>query len=159
MRYALLVGACALGLIACRDATAPEEMVTLRSGTPFGTAESTLPSPPPFAPAPHAVGVYNGPEGLYDFCIWLHGARVPTRYVLYGDGRFEMQFSSYNYGVFSYTGRYSQNGTVLTFEWDGWSVAGPWGASGTLDGDTLHVRYNDVMMWTDFIDGPYVLAR
>lgn len=26
---------------------------------------------------------------------------------------------------------------VIRFEWDGWSAAGPWGATGTLQGDTL----------------------
>ena len=28
----------------------------------------------------------------------------------------------------------------MTFEWEGWSVAGPWGASGTLKGDALTVH-------------------
>ena len=39
--------------------------------------------------------------------------------------------------------RYRGGGNgVITFEWEGWSVAGPWGATGTLQGATLIVQDN-----------------
>ena len=43
------------------------------------------------------------------------------------------------------------------FEWEGWNVAGPWGATGTLKGDSLTVQYNEIMQHTDFEDALYVL--
>lgn len=39
-----------------------------------------------------------------------------------------------------YRGRYTEANGVITFEWDGWSRAGPWGATGTLNGDSLTVQ-------------------
>ena len=41
---------------------------------------------------------------------------------------------------------------MIKFEWEGWSVAGPWGATGTLKGDSLTVHYNEIMRHTDFED-------
>jgi hypothetical protein len=38
----------------------------------------------------------------------------------------------------------------------GWSSAGPWGAAGTLGGNSLTVRYNLIMQMTDFEDAIYV---
>jgi hypothetical protein len=50
---------------------------------------------------------------------------------------------------------------LITFAWEGWSVAGPWGATGSITDDSLSVRYNVIMQLSDFEDGVYlrVLAR
>jgi hypothetical protein len=47
---------------------------------------------------------------------------------------------------------------VITFEWEGWSVAGPWGATATISDDSLSVEYNLIMQLTDFEDAVYVLV-
>ena len=47
------------------------------------------------------------------------------------------------------------NGT-LVLDWEGWSVAGPWGETATLAGDSLTVQYNWIMTLTDFEDAVYV---
>ena len=64
--------------------------------------------------------------------------------------------STYGLGG-SYRGRYEQTETGVTFHWEGWSSAGPWGASASLGGDTLTVRYNLIMQLTDFEDAVYQL--
>jgi len=68
-----------------------------------------------------------------------------------------LQFPSL--GEPGYRGGYQQVNAAITFEWEGWNIAGPWGATGTLSGDSLSVRYNEVMQWTDFEDAVYVLMR
>jgi hypothetical protein len=68
-----------------------------------------------------------------------------------------LQFPSVGEG--GYRGGYEQVNGVITFEWEGWNVAGPWGATGTLSGDVLTVRYNEIMLQTDFEDAVYVLTR
>ena len=74
--------------------------------------------------------------------------------MLYENGAFELR--SHGIGAI-YRGRFNQTDSAVTFHWEGWSSAGPWGASGSFDGDTLTVRYNVVMMLTDFEDAVYRL--
>lgn len=75
-----------------------------------------------------------------------------SRYVLFDNGMFVLE---YPHG--SYRGTYKQDGPTITFEWEGWSVAGPWGATGTLLDDQLTVRYNMIMIMSDFEDAIYTL--
>jgi hypothetical protein len=60
-------------------------------------------------------------------------------------------------GTGEYRGRYSLTDGVIAFDWEGWSTAGPWGATGTLTGDSLTVQYNFIMQMTDFEDALYVI--
>jgi hypothetical protein len=76
-----------------------------------------------------------------------------SRFVLYDNGAFVLQYA----GLGEYRGGYRDENGILTFEWEGWSSAGPWGASGTLSGDSLTVEYNLIMQLTDFEDAVYVL--
>ena len=78
---------------------------------------------------------------------------LTSRFVLYDDGRFALQ---YEQPVGEYRGTYTASDGVVTFNWEGWSVAGPWGAEATLSGDVLNVRYNLIMQLTDFEDADYV---
>jgi hypothetical protein len=77
-----------------------------------------------------------------------------SRFVLYDNGAFVLQFPSLGEG--GYRGGYADANGVVVFEWEGWSVAGPWGATGTVTGDSLTVRYNQIMQLTDFEDAVYV---
>jgi hypothetical protein len=88
---------------------------------------------------------------------------VRSRYILRNDGTFVLQ---YNYeggneyrGGLQYKGRYTQTNNSVSFTWEGWSVAGPWGATGTLRGDTLTVGYNTIMSLSDFEDAVYLRKR
>jgi len=113
--------------------------------------------PPPAPPSPTASRViYDGPPDLYGAFNSFHNGPLVTRYVLYGDGTFALEFYSPRFGPGVYTGRYKRTDSRIVFDWDGWSTAGPWGAEGTLRGDSLTVTYNTVMMLSDFVDGTYV---
>jgi len=141
--------------------------VSCTSATDATTSGEPPNQPPPVPPATPAPAprfpdlsrpgvIYAGDDGLYDVFVRMHGSRLASRYVLYDDHTFELQFSSARFGFFAYTGRVAKADSRLTFDWDGWSAAGPWGASATVRGDSLDVEYNLVMQLTDFIDGVYV---
>jgi hypothetical protein len=79
-----------------------------------------------------------------------------SRFVLYDNGAFVLMFPSIGEG--GYRGGYTETNGAITFEWEGWSVAGPWGATGTLKDGSLTVRYNGIMQLTDFEDAVYLLT-
>jgi hypothetical protein len=89
----------------------------------------------------------------------MHGSPLASRYVLYDDGTFALQYSSANFPFFEYHGTYSGNNGRIDFDWEGWSTTGPWGATGTLTEDSLSVKYNFIMLMSDFEDGAYVRQR
>ena len=78
-----------------------------------------------------------------------------SRFLLYDNGAFVLEYLSLGG---QYRGGYTESNGVITFEWEGWSVAGPWGATGTLRDGLLDVKYNEVMYWTDFEDAVYRLT-
>lgn len=77
-----------------------------------------------------------------------------ARFVLYDNGAFALQYPSLGQG--GYRGEYEDAHGVITFEWEGSSVAGQWGASGALRGDALTVQYNQMMRLDDFEDAVYM---
>lgn len=79
-----------------------------------------------------------------------------SRFILYDNGAFVLEYARI---WKSYRGAYTEANGVVTFEWEGWSTAGRWAATGTLDGDALIVRYNMVMNMSDFDDAGYILDR
>jgi hypothetical protein len=80
-----------------------------------------------------------------------------SRFVLYDNGAFVLRYL--RLGELGYRGGCKDANGVITFEWEGWSSAGPWGATGTLQGELLAVQYNSVMQHTDFEDAVYALMR
>jgi hypothetical protein len=81
---------------------------------------------------------------------------IHSRFVLYDNGAFVLQFPTVTGN--GYRGGYTEVNGAITFEWEGWSVAGPWGATGTLNGNSLTAQYNPIMQGTDFEDAVYILA-
>ena len=71
-----------------------------------------------------------------------------SRYVLYDDGTFSLQYTR----GFEYPGKYTTANGVVTLVFQG---AG-WTASGSLQGDELSVRYNQDMSLSDFEDAVYL---
>jgi hypothetical protein len=98
---------------------------------------------PPSPNTPPAGGfvVFSDGGALY--------GKWESQYVLYDNRSFTLQFV----GAFEYRGTYSQLGDIITFAWSG-AVA--WGATATLSGDTLAVKYNEMMVFSDFVDGNYI---
>jgi hypothetical protein len=114
------------------------------------------PTPPPVSNFPPLSGpsrtfVFDR-ELLYAVTNYTKNSRL----VLYDNGAFVLEYVSLGGG---YRGRYTDASGVITFEWEGWSSAGPWGATGSLRGDSLTMQYNLIMQLTDFEDAVYVLQR
>lgn len=82
-----------------------------------------------------------------------------SRFVLYTDGRFELQYSTLGKGYGSYAGDYRRTGNNFHFTFDARNSAGPWLATGTLDGSRLAITFNVVASLADFEDGVYVLSE
>jgi hypothetical protein len=89
----------------------------------------------------------------------MHGSPLASRYVLYDDGTFALQYSSAKHSFFEYRGTFKVMDGLVAFDWEGWSVAGAWGATGSLSDDSLSVQYNIIMQLSDFADGVYLRAR
>ena len=79
-----------------------------------------------------------------------------SRFVLYDNGAFALQYVSL--GI-EYRGGYTESNGLITFQWEGWSTAGPWGATGTLKDGSLTVQYNLIMQLSDFEDAGYGLKQ
>ena len=139
-------------------------MLVVGCGDTGPAAPTDARQPPVSAPiTPHATSFPppSGPSRTFVFGRELlhpvSGYTSTSRFVLYDNGAFVLQYPSL--GEPGYRGGYQQVNSIITFEWEGWNIAGPWGATGTLSGDSLTVRYNEVMQWSDFEDAVYVLMR
>ncbi len=125
--------------------------------SPTGTSRAL---PLPSSPATPATTFppLSGPSRTFVFDRELSNGvsdyTRKSRFVLYDNGAFVLQYTSLGDG--GYRGAYEDTNGVITLQWEGWSRAGPWGATGTLKGDLLTVQYNLVMQMTDFEDAVYV---
>jgi len=113
------------------------------------------PSPVAHFPAlAHPGTIYGEQDGLYASFFPSQSSLI-SRYVVYDDGSFELQFISGTRGFFSYAGTYTKSGADLTLNFADGDSAGPWDGTATLSGDQMNVKYNSVMMLADFIEGVY----
>ena len=127
--------------------------------TVVNPAVNTPPAPvaPNFPPVDRPARIYNfagsvSPTGSGSGNLTWY--TVASRFVLFDDKTFVLQ-----YPHVEYRGTYTQQGSALVFGWEGWSSAGPWGATGTIVEDSLTVHYNTVMMLSDFEDARYKLGN
>ncbi len=118
------------------------------------TAHSPARTPAP-APPPAPLGNLSATFGSAVAVSYpLSSYTLASRFVFFDTGQFSLQFPNGDY-----QGTYTQSGTAITFQWEGWSTAGPWGATATLSGDKLTVDYNTVMELTDFEDAVYTRIK
>ena len=136
-----------LSSIACTEPTATNPP---GPATPLAPPVE-LPAVPAFPTLDKPGEVYLSPGGLYAFL----GTSVSTRYVLYDDGTFAMQFVLPG-KFYSLGGRYARTASLIDFFWDASTSVSPWSSTGTLTGDQLAVKYNVIMLAIDFEDGTYV---
>ena len=146
--------ACAALLVmvgACTDKSSPVEPNHI---TVPGTAAPPAPAPEPL-PVPPPL---TGPARIFGFAEKLSypvaDYTAHSEFALYDDGRFALR---YLLRSSEYRGTYTERDGQIIFQWEGWSTAGPWGATGTLRDGTLTVRYNLVMTFIDFEDAVYTL--
>jgi hypothetical protein len=130
---------------ACGGSAPTSSTVTSQPPVP-----STTPAPPITFPP------LAGPARTFIFDRQLsypvsHYTRE-SRFILYDNGGFALQYPSLSG---DYRGGYTEANGVIIFGWEGWSVAGPWGATGTITGDMLTIQYNLIMQLTDFEDAVY----
>jgi hypothetical protein len=133
-------------LVACTNTDRP----TLPSSLPTG-ASSLIPPPPVLPPVPATARLY-----LFDGPLSYQVSHYTTasRFVLYDGGTFSLQYPSL--GGLQYVGTYRQEDTRVTFVF---SADGRWDATGTLNGDSLEVRYNLNMELSDFENAVYLHAQ
>jgi hypothetical protein len=116
------------------------------------------PSTAASSPVPAGFPPLSGPARIFAFDRELEyhvtAYTTQSRFVLYDDGRFALQYRG---GGSGYAGKYADNAGTVSFEWEAYSLPGPWGATGTLTGDSLSVRYNTIMSLDDFEDAVYRL--
>jgi hypothetical protein len=113
--------------------------------------EPPAPPPPPARPLPGgklvATYVYSG---TLDYVV--RDFTVGSQYFLYDDGVFGLRFEAHSY---IYWGTYLQDGTTITFRFDGDASSADEIATGTLKGDLLEVRYSELMQHSDFENAVY----
>src|SRR5260221_6985363 len=122
------------------------------STSPDGSSPAATNPPSPLVPAPPTQN-FPAPIGASRTFVFNHeltyrvsGYTMDSRFVLYDDGAFVLRYQGLG---LEYRGGYTESNGVIVFDWEGWSSAGAWGATGTLKGDTLTVRYNTIMILTD----------
>jgi hypothetical protein len=94
----------------------------------------------------------SGPADVYVFSGNLSypvvGYTTTSRYVLYENGAFALQYASLG----AYVGTYRQESGLISFVFAG---DARWTATGTLNGESLEVRYNLIMEHSDFENAVY----
>jgi hypothetical protein len=113
-------------------------------------------SPTAFPALPRAGEIYLASESLLREQNYGHHRTLVSRYVLYEDGAFELQYLRGESGFFQYRGRYTRTDTLVAFAFDNLAFAPVRDASGVLAGDSLTVRYNTAMSLSGFVDGVFV---
>lgn len=125
--------------VACSRPTSPT-----RPTPPAGTISPTPTGPVPVPDFP----AITAPARVY---LAAHSLPRPSRFLLYEDGRFALQYT----GNYESLGTYREAGGVITFSWETLGRTGPWGATGSLTGEDLTVHYNLDMQLSDFVDDVY----
>ena len=125
----------------CADRRATEPMPVDQRARPT--------TPGPEKPKPPIVAIFDRTSPSF--------GPGTSRYVLYKDSTFSLEYNGTSYGSFAFPGRVSRRDSTFLFDFEAVS-ASPWGAVGVLRGIVLVVRYNEIMLLTDFEDGDYVLG-
>ena len=124
--------------------------------SPSGTQPSVVTVVPPRPTFPPLSGPSRTLVFDHALANRVSDYTIHSRFVLYDNGGFILQFPTV--AGDGYRGGYTEVNGAITFEWEGWNPAGPWGAAGMLNGNSLTVQYNSIMQGTDFEDAVYMLA-
>ena len=124
--------------------------------SPSGTQPSVVTVVPPRPTFPPLSGPSRTLVFDHALANRVSDYTIHSRFVLYDNGGFVLHFPTV--AGDGYRGGYTEVNGAITFEWEGWNPAGPWGAAGMLNGNSLTVQYNSIMQGTDFEDAVYMLA-
>jgi hypothetical protein len=119
--------------------------------TPVATPVATItpPSPPAEYPPMRSGATLFEFSGPLSYPV--RGFTTTSRYVLYEDGTFTLQYLG-----FEYPGSYERDDNTIRFLFPG---DARWYATGTATFDLLEVRYNDIMEHSDFENAIYTRSR
>jgi hypothetical protein len=132
----ITLGALLVTLAGCKDLSVPSAPARSEPSGPI--------NPPDSPPTSSVVGIFDRISPSF-----LDGGQ---RYVLYADSTFNLQYD----GIPTFPGIYSRADSTITFKFKAPSVVAAWLAGGIFRGDLLVVKYNDVMLLSDFEDGAYM---
>lgn len=131
---------------------------------PIAASPPPTPNVPPEPPAPIDFPPLSGPSRTFVFERELDNPvrdfTRQSRIVLYDNGAFDLRYPPSQSGSGSFPGAFQVADGVLMFlfQFQGRSVGSRWDdATGTLEGDSLTVRYHEQMHHADFEDAVYVL--
>jgi hypothetical protein len=144
LRHAMLLGLF-VAAVACDDGARP----TAPSPNPAPPQAPAVPSPP-VPPLTGAATTYVFSEPLDNFSVV--GVRPYTEgssFVLYESGGFYLAYKAFAH---QYRGGYEQEDGRITFYFSGDARSS---AIGTVKGDRLEIRYNDIMQHSDFENAVY----
>jgi len=112
-----------------------------------GCGDSTTPVEPP-SPAPIAKPIFPAPSRPAQIYVEaVQTSSRPSRYVLYEDGSFALQFPGREY-----PGTWSQKDSVITFTFLEWG----WEAIGLQSDNHMTITYSESMWELEFNGGTYV---
>lgn len=146
-------GALALALLspACSDsAIAPSGPAPVETAPPPPTPVTCTAEFPAVSPPARIYAGTRCPSSA------IHGSPLVSRYVIFDDGSFSLQYSSTNHPFFEFRGTYSETDGNVVFEW---KANDPWRATGVLTDKSLTVSYNIDMQLSDFVDEVYLRVQ
>ncbi len=119
-----------------------------------GTVSRRIPVPA----APGPPGAFPPvPAGALTYVrVSAEASGAKSRYVLYEDSTFALQYLTTSFGFFEYTGRYARVNASISLDFD--ASRPQWQATATYQGDSLVVTYNLDMALSGFEDGVYRVA-
>jgi len=129
--------------------------LTAPTASSQGSAVASPPAPPPtnFPALPGLSRTFTFDREL---TYQLRDYTKQSRFVLYDNGAFALQYLSLGG---EYRGAYTESNGIIAFQFEGWSIAGAWGATGMLKDGSLTVQYNLIMRLSDFEDAVYGLKH
>lgn len=157
LAFTIVAATAFAGLSGCSESTAvaPKSTAVFQP-TPPALPSAAFPNPPAFPGVSRPAQVYVEGDSIYAFAYAYHASRLQSRYVLYDDGSFSLQFSSLKFGFFQYPGTYLRSGSGILFLFRDSNVGGSWAADAKFSGTSMQVNYNAIMVGADFNNGLYV---
>lgn len=155
LAVAVIMAASVSGMLGCSE-TAPVAPIlpVVPASPPPPQHPVSFPDPLAFpAPSRDAQVYVQLSDSLYAYLYGYFASKVTSRYVLYDDGAFALQFASAKQ-YWEFTGTYVKTEQGIQFLF--LSDQNDWDAYGKLEGNVMQVAYSAIMVDGDFNNGAYV---
>ena len=118
------------------------------------TAPAVRHAPPSTEPTGSLPVTEPATPGTYERTTLALG-RLDSQIVFESSGAFRLEYGGSGADGFGYPGTYARQGDWYLLDFEGWSTAGPWEAYASFGGKCVDVRFNMVMVLSDFEDGRF----